>query len=155
MRAIKTSVISILAIGLLAGSAVGVAAQEGVTTVTATVEPGEGCYHDDRTNTATCPSVVVKASDPRLSGIAATTVYPLDVPGSPEDLLGASHIRIENDEGAWFGIGTYAFVAGFEDDAWVLTGEDAYAGLSAYLALDGVQFRGAIVEGALALPPVE
>ena len=155
MRAIKTTAILVVAVGLLAGSAVGSAAQEGITPVTVIVDAPEGCYYDELTAISTCPNVVIDASDDRLSGVAETTVYALDLPGSPEDLLGTITIRIENDKGAWFGVGTYGFVAGFEDDAWVLTGDGEYAGLSAYLALDGEEIRGAIVEGALALPPVE
>ncbi|MGD8684835.1 MAG: hypothetical protein PVG27_12885, partial [Chloroflexota bacterium] len=80
MRGIKTITISILAVGLLAGSAVGVAAQDeaeaGASTpayVTGTLgEPAdfvEGTYSPDAMRGEQLLGIPVDASDPRLTGL--------------------------------------------------------------------------------------
>ena len=156
MRAIRTTTISILALGLLAGSAVGVAAQDEEGTeastpvvVTGTVgEPAEfvpGTYSDDGASMQgdQLVDIPVDASDPRLSG-ALDIVMNGTSDGSPDDLLAQleSHAwRLENDGGAWVGTGTAVQAIGSDGPLWfqeavLLEGEGGYDGLVAFVSVD-------------------
>jgi hypothetical protein len=144
MRAIRSTVLTAIAIGLLAGSAVGVTAQEEDAAATVPVEPvtftaslrpgndvGSTTYTEvdgrtERRGTVWAPTLTV--SDPRLEGDVRLA--------SPEDqypggfTIRTNTWRIENDEGAWQG--TMVDVGG--GGTLVLAGEGAYEGL--YVALD-------------------
>jgi len=165
VRVIKTITISILAIGLLAGSAVGVAAQpEGEAAyVTGTIAfSGSECV--EATGWVECP-INLDASDSRLSGDGSWRTS--GVPMQSEDafvVLVSMSLRIANDEGAWTGDGLlYALPAnedpvGTDEPTWVLTGEGAYDGLTAVLRADlgpDGSFAGVIVGAEPpAAPPV-
>ena len=160
MRAIKTIIISILTVGLLAGSAVGVAAQppEGeaaYVTGTVTISGGEG---DER-------SLSLDASDSRLSGDGSINMAGLPMQSDDEFVvLVDMSLRVTNDEGAWTGGGLlYALPAnadavGVDEPTWILTGEGAYDGLTAVLRADlgpDGSFAGVIVGAEPpAAPPV-
>ena len=165
MRAIKTITISILAVGLLAGSAVGVAAQpEGeAASVTGTIAfSGSECV--EATGWVECPWSL-DASDSRLSGEGS--VRNAGVPMQSDDefvVLVNQSLRIANDEGAWTGGGLlYALptnedAVGVDEPTWVLSGEGAYDGLTAVLRADlgpDGSFSGVIVGAEPpAAPPV-
>ena len=143
MRAIKTITISILSIGLLAGSAVGVAAQEegeGAYVTGAIAIDGGECTEGEEWNE--CP-LSLDASDSRLSGEGAVRNAGLPLPS--DDLfivLVDQSLRVVNDEGAWTGGGLLYAVPSSEDaigtdePTWVLSGEGAYEGLTAVLRAD-------------------
>ena len=166
MRAIKTGLISILAVGLLAGSAVGVAAQppEGevaYVTGTVTISGGE-CTEAAEWNE--CP-LSLDASDSRLSGEGSVRNSGMPMQSDDEFVvLVTSSLRVANDEGAWTGGGLlYALPAnadavGVDEPTWVLSGEGAYDGLTAVLRADlgpDGSFAGVIVGAEPpAAPPV-
>jgi len=162
VRAIKSTTISILAVGLLAGSAVGVAAQDSGAMVTGTVEYAEGTYFDtgsDGAVTSSSPGVIFSMSDPRLSGTAEITTYGVQAMGGDgfiEAGFGTDVITLQNDDGAWSGVGTSALVLDEQgpsvmEATWHLTGEGAYDGLSAYLgAVFQAEVTGVIVQGTSA-----
>jgi len=144
VRAIKTTTISILAVGLLAGSAVGVAAQppEGEAAyVTGTVTIGGGeCTEGEEWNE--CP-LSLDASDPRLSGEGSVRNSGMPMQSDDEFVvLVDMSLRVANDEGAWTGGGLlYALptnedAVGVDEPTWVLSGEGAYDGLTAVLRAD-------------------
>ena len=143
MRMIRTTTISILALGLLAGSAVGVAGQEGegnaYVTGTIAISGGE-CTEAGEWNE--CP-LSLDATDSRLSGDGSVRNAGLPLPS--DDLfivLVAQSMRVANDEGAWTGGGLLYAVpssddpVGADEPTWVLTGEGAYDGLTAVLRAD-------------------
>ena len=176
MRDIRTATISILAIGLLAGSAVGVAAQSAI--VTGSISSGDDC-ETTPAGAESCTGGRFEFDDPRLTGDyehTHTVVF-----GGGEGLEGAfiatEDFRLTNDEGAWSGqyvMGSF-FLEGDESDAppegeidpvaqsvgpvggdelvsggnnWVLTGEGAYEGLTAwvYTSPFGGKTQGLILE---------
>jgi hypothetical protein len=169
VRAIKTTTISILAVGLLAGSAVGVAAQdeasseasfitgtigassvigEPVVSVTDGIEDGRGLVREGP----------IEVSDPRLTG---TLVRVINFSFRPVSSSGALLVQtdlwsIENDGGSWSGPSTG--ISGVDDvpsdfttdlETVVLTGEGDYDGLSAYLVADWTPETGADIQGAI------
>jgi hypothetical protein len=100
----------------------------------------------------------LNVSDPRLAG-TATVVLNADVHKESDAVDIVPHaiaLRIENDGGSWSGHGTSisrgrGAVPSDEAmnlDTIVLTGAGAYAGLMAYLILDGTQDP-ATVDGAV------
>ena len=137
MRAIKTITISILTVGLLAGSAVGVAAQNAVVTETG------GVGADDCETTPEgaefCTGGRWEFDDPRLTGDEEkTSTMVIGVGEVDGAIIATEDVRITNDDGAWSG--QCVFGAFFLDDEevsggnnCVMTGEGAYAGLTAYL----------------------
>ncbi len=169
MRAIKTTTISILALGLLAGSAVGVAAQDEVTTaaVEGTFSVGECTEAGDWSE---C-TFVIEASDERLSGDgflrnAGAVFQGFDFGGEGVIVIANSSVRVEDADGAWSGGGplfalptSEAGALGTDQPTWVLTGEGGYDGLTALLRADlgpEADFGGVIFEGDLqAAPPLE
>lgn len=167
MRTIDTTTISILAIGLLAGSTVGVAAQdeaaaaEPITPVQVTgaielggsadygivdvtwddergVEERRGGYWDDP----------IETDEPRLSG-QLRSVLNMDTFGGPvlggDGSVVTARTELVNDEGTWTGtLRGYSYPhssAGFpqRDLIWhiELTGTGTYEGLSALLYAHG------------------
>ena len=144
VRAIKTINISILALGLLAGSAVGVAAQDEASDPV--VPPTfTWSYGDVEGSIRGYPEIsqgfTVVASDPRASG--EMTNDPVDEDFDEPTLIGLWESRLVNDDGSWVGIGKQ--VIGFTNDlgldfsweaglaGWEMTGEGAYEGLSLIL----------------------
>jgi len=180
VRAIKTSIISILAIGLLAGSAVGVAAQEEEaaadlsTPVYVTWTAGEpasvidGVFDEDagELRGLVIQAAPVEASDPRLSGLAYFVIN-----GNRENnadgsgTLESRSWRIVNDGGAWTGTSTYV-VAGdpsvdgppaINHESGLFIGEGGYEGLVAFSTadyLEGEGNQGEAVIFELSVPPV-
>jgi len=164
VRAIKTSIISILAIGLLAGSAVGAAAQDEEVAaepttpakVTGTIDSEAGDLVQEPTETVVDGVLEVRGGvftgdrfemdDPRLTG-TATGTFNVDVHKESDFIdvvAGSLGLRIENEAGSWSGQGTTVFHGGgtipqeeaLNLDTWLLTGAGAYEGLSAYLIVD-------------------
>jgi hypothetical protein len=146
VRAIKTTTISILAIGLLAGSAIGVAAQDepdiGATEVTGKVTFGEPISMPQGTETP--EGIVVNeglvvnttwdASDDRLDGDAT---YSVNVRGLLDCCTIEAHAyELTNDGGSWVGDGrSYSSEAG-RTGFVTLSGRDGYEGLSAYVVTE-------------------
>ena len=168
MKGLKSTTISILAVGLLAGSAVGVAGQEatGPAYVTGTITVSGECTEAD--DWFECP-IAISDSDPRLSGDGllrnSDAAFPFDGGGGVIVIVNQS-LRVENADGAWTGGGLLFALPGPDEapfgadqPTWVLTGEDAYDGWTAVLRPDfdgpaGAQFGGVIFEGDLqAAPP--
>ena len=166
MRAIKTGLISIIALGLLAGSAVGVAPQDEEAagpmapvffswTIDQASEPEfvEGAVDASvpgvttaRGNTVT--GVRIEAEDPRASGVSTIflneDIYDVAATG---EIIGVTTIarRITNDDGSWSGTGNEAIYLDTAADApptgvqfATLTGEGGYEGLTLIL----FEFRG-------------
>ena len=150
MRAIKTTTISILALGLLAGSAVGVAAQDAeataeVSSFTGTGTEGlevldEGTFgvNADGLNEATGVVYVARfdSDDDRLTGDATITAnWQFPDPSDGFYQQAARTYELTNEGGSWLGqshslgsddLGTFVEMA-------VLSGQDGYEGLTAYL----------------------
>ena len=164
MRAIKTTTISILAIGLLAGSGVGAAAQDEEAAaepstparVTGTIDPSASDLVQEPTETVVDGVLEVRGviaegdqfemDDPRLTGTVTLAVN-LDVHkvSDFEDIVaGSLALRLDNEAGSWSGQGMTVgnSGAGMSEeemlglDTWVLTGAGAYDGLSAILIID-------------------
>ncbi len=170
MRPIRTTTISILALGLLAGSAIGALAQDeesasSVTTVTGTSNWIDNI--DEGTDSETPDGFGANAgsvntfrfffpSDPRLTGYATVTSNSVvtDV-GESFAVLSADTYELSNDGGSWLGESTGFGSPEFESGRTViLVGQDGYEGLTAYLhgELDwdsGIEeFQGLIVPTA-------
>jgi hypothetical protein len=153
----RTALVAAITIGLLAGSAIGVAAQgeeseaPRVAYTTGTsgrpadiVEPIEESVPLGRQMSGfRLIDIPVEFSDARLSGLMT-----LSANGAGQDFadgyasLESRTYRIVNDDGAWAGSGDY-IVAGVSDsspfivqESMVLTGEDAYEGLVAFVFID-------------------
>lgn len=167
MRTVKPGLISILASGLLAGSAVAVAAQDGAGSayVTGTLAVDGGNCTEDNGEWNECP-MSLEASDPRLSGEGSVRNAGVPLPSDEVFIvLVTQSLRIANEEGAWTGGGwLYAVPSedeggvGQDEPTWVLTGEGAYEGLTAMLRPELSEegsFGGVIVEAEVpAAPPV-
>ena len=153
MRAIRTTLISILAAGLLAGSAVGVAAQEEEATAAAPVEfEAQWAFgHELRFESSASsgvdvvgyrdgawrPRVLLAASDPRFQGTLtlATNRDDYALMDGPQVFHGL--FRVANDKGAWQQRPALWF--NFPDGeaaptVMVFDGEDGYAGLTALVS---------------------
>ena len=171
MRTIKTTTISILAIGLLAGSTVGVAAQdEDADSLAPALTSGSFVYWDGEPDSwdettrdgiqteAWVDSADVEMSDSRLSGAIT-----LDYTKQRFDVLGTDiawgTARIENDAGAWDGTMRQTSdrdASGREVGYYELVGSGAYDGLSAMVfetetPVGGREWSGIIFPGEL--PP--
>jgi hypothetical protein len=155
VRAIKATTISILAIGLLAGSAVGVAAQDGeaaagATSFTGTAFGVTGGPDPEPTVTDLGSGLTAvdgfvywntwETSDERLTGDVIGVVNQVVDPGSSEagglpDILMSEAIEVTNDGGSWLGEGKgfgstdLDFVKGL----YTLVGQGGYEGLTAYV----------------------
>jgi hypothetical protein len=177
MRGIKSIIISILAVGLLAGSAVVVTAQD----EEATTEPntpaivtgtmlGGGEVVQEGTNTDVdgvnqqrgfiTGGRQFEADDPRLTGtITFASSGDFRTVGDTGAILISNNQRIENDKGTWSGSCDLLVVMdGLPDPfACLFSGDGAYDGLSAYLVFENPEqppfpFQGLIFEGEV--PPV-
>ena len=167
MRAIKTTTISILALGLLAGSVVGVAAQDEqataeVTSFTGTGTEGlqvldEGTFGVNADGLNDSVGVVYVArfdsDDDRLTGDATITAN-WQFPADPGYLLAARTYELANEEGSWVGQ-SHSLSAddlGVAVEMAVLEGQDGYEGLTAYVHFDwnddfSTSFSGVIYPG--------
>jgi hypothetical protein len=182
MKGFRTTAGMALAIGLLVGSGMATTAQEEEPSehptpawVTGTVGQG-GAVVQEPTETPIDGGMQVRGmgfagepleiDDPRLSGTLSrvfnTDTY--DIATGEFVALQTFTFSVENDAGSWSGQGT-ALVHGGEtipredatdmDTVFLLTGADAYEGLSAYLIIDWtadpIEVEGAIVQGEM--PP--
>ncbi len=173
MRGVKSSVITMLTIGLLAGSWVALAAQDAEPAppieFTATWEFGP----DLRTATSEVvdgvtmvsggawrPGVPDQASDPRLQGTLSIAANTNDYSATGSPAVWNYAFRIENDEGASQQIPTIDLE--FPDSAQssttgVLVGEGGYAGLIAVFLNAGTggtwALHGYIIDGELTPAP--
>ena len=157
MRTVKATITSILAIGLLAGSAVGAAAQEeestaGVTSFTGTAVGGPGLDVEPTETVLPNGFTAVdgftyrntwKSSDERLSGDVIGVVNQVIDPASASatglpNIIMSEAVELTNDGGSWLGEGTgfgstdLDFVKGM----YTLVGEDGYDGLTAYVIFE-------------------
>ena len=157
MKAIRPITTSILAVGLLAGSAVGVAAQSPV--VTGTLDQLEAC-EQIAPFTSRCWGGSAEFDDPRLTGdyeLTETVIEDNEGDGFSDAFIAAVEVKVTNADGSWSG----HFVDGgylIEDaeevrvggGAWVLLGEGGYEGLAAVLrpdeTTDEMAFFGVILE---------
>ena len=173
MRAIRTTTISILALGLLAGSAVGVAAQDEEAAATGPVEfTAKWAFGPDvRAESlelvddvfmyrggAWRPGVLTAASDPRLEGTISIAANHDDYANGPTIFNYA--FRIENEEGAWQQQPTINIDTGPDDadtTTGVMVGEGGYDGLIAvfdnHVAGGTWTLHGYIIEGGLPSDP--
>ena len=159
MRTIRTTTISILALGQLAGSVVGVAAQEEESTEPSTptivtggmVDWGEGTYEDEteamedgvlRRRGLRFEGARFEMDDPRLTGDVSyenvSDWHREDEPEGPGGALFSTDWRIENDEGSWSSSCTTLQIMDPTPELPLIstclyTGAGAYEGLSAYL----------------------
>ena len=179
MRAIRTTTISILALGLLAGSAVGVAAQDEEADPMAPAffeveylfgddfEVVDGTYEElgpgqERFDGEFVRGTLVEAEDPRASGdlsqVESIGVAFDEAPSGSRSSadVRARSIRLENEAGAWEGTGwgaSYAPQSPTEARAVVimnvLDGTGAYEGLTLFLAITADQSWGWIMPDGL------
>ena len=177
MRAIKTTTISILAVSLLAGSAVEVTAQDEAAVESATPvyftwtagEPAsvtEGTFDESAQELRGLAQegIPVEASDPRFSGLAHVAINGNQEIGTDTTaILESRSYRIVNDDGAWVGSSTFVLAAdpsvdgppAIQRETAILTGEGAYEGLTIVVTGDyreGTSGEGVIYE--IGLPPV-
>ena len=145
MKGTRTAFISAIAIGLLAGSAVGVAAQEAEVAAPVEFTAKWAFGNGVRTDTTALgegflmtrggawrPGVITSASDPRLEGRLTIAANSNQYQGGPEVWNYA--FRIENDEGVWQEMPTITLdvrVGDLNTTTGVLVGEGGYAGLIA------------------------
>jgi len=183
MRAIRTTTVSILTIGLLAGSAVGVAAQDeeaadpmapaffGVEYVESDVEFVDGRYEEvapglERFDGEIVRGQLVEAEDPRASGewsmVENIGVAFSEAPAGSRSVadVRARSVRLENEAGAWEGTGWGASNAPESPTGAravvimnVLDGTGAYEGLTLFFANTADQTWGWIMPDSL-LPAI-
>ena len=157
---LRSTTISILAVGLLVGSAVGVGAQDEAADPTApnwftwqSVGDGPPEFSEDPATGLPVITVQVEATDERASG----TYTNLENFAQSEDderyRVGSTSLRLVNDGGEW--VGTQRFIAGATagpngndvNGSFVeMTGEGGYEGLTLFVfsvfeGLDGPPVR--------------
>ena len=148
MRAIKTTTISILTVGLLAGSVVGVAAQDEADPMapsTFTVQlAGEPRVTTDNTGTTKLVGEW-ESTDQRASGTLTQVVAsaPVDVADGDSGVIQRLAVQLLNDGGSWVGSsrGFLTFPSDGPETVQFLgelVGEGAYEGLSLLFAEMGV-----------------
>ena len=173
MRKMRTALITAIAIGLLAGSAVGVAAQVEATPAVFTAEIGwaPSCTtgttvpdsEPERSAGWSCGPQTWTATDPRFTGSARNT-WDHDVYRLEEGVYSVTvgHMVVENDDGGWIcsyeqletgvGISSRPIDGGYIETC---SGSGAYDGLSALLSVESSEgqsgVKGLIFEGEL--PP--
>ena len=157
MRTIRTTTISILVLGLLAGSAVGVGAQDEEAAAGATSFTGTGFGGDpievETTETDLGNGFIAvdgftyrntwEASDERLAGnVTGVVNQVLDpgtaVPGQLPDIMTSMAIELANDGGSWLGEGR-GFAStdlGVVKEMYTLVGQGGYKGLTAYAIVE-------------------
>jgi hypothetical protein len=154
VRTIKTGVVAAIIIGLLAGSAVGVAAQDEKTAVEFTGATGFG--PDFGSYNAT--PIVEPFTDPRLAGSFRTWGNSDAYPGGPTIFSGG--FSMHDDEGGWIQRVVPGGAINHPDGTSaprviVMDGQEAYAGLTLVAAVSLANARwdwhGYIIDGEL--PP--
>jgi hypothetical protein len=155
VRAIKTTTISILALGLVAGSAVGVAAQDdetaaGAVSFTGTAFGVPGGPDVETTETDLGNGFIAldgftyrntwESSDERLTGDLTGVVNQVVNPsasatGGLPDIIMSIAIELTNDGGSWLGEGTGfgSTDLDFVKEMYTLVGQGGYEGLTAYV----------------------
>ncbi|MGD8486909.1 MAG: hypothetical protein PVH07_09760 [Chloroflexota bacterium] len=158
MRTTKFGLSAILTVGLLAGSAVGVAAQSAL--VTGSIIEADEC-EPAPAGGHRCSGGRFEFDDPRLTGDYEMTTT-LSMGSGVEFNFGwieTGDLRVTNDRGAWSGRILHAFAISsepvFAGVHWVLTGEGGYEGLTAYVGdeLDGEAVRGFILDESEPMEP--
>ena len=153
MRGIKTTTISILALGLLAGSAVGVAAQDADPMAPSTFTMERAGDPEVTRAVAVGP---VESTDQRASGTLTQVVAGAMVDAADGDRvrIGSDAVRLVNDGGSWVGSnrGFLTFPSdGPETRQFLgeLVGEGGYEGFTMFFAQTGgegdVRWLGVIV----------
>ena len=174
MRKARTTLTTVIAVGLLAGSAVGVAAQ--TEEASGQAAPFEGVMPYGSNSVTGTPGTLSNGvvtnrgqiwmlssdglSDPRLQGTVSNMWNWDTFTTGQRYQIEVGGFRIENDDGAWqmrpvvdilFPDGTYSVWTGIFD------GEGDYEGLTAIaeVAEGGNQFtvRGVVIEGDIPPPP--
>jgi hypothetical protein len=140
-----------MAIGLLAGSAVGVAAQDdaGMEPSFFTAQFGDGTGFEDSelvgadpefSRTLNITGTTVDATDPRASGVMdlAASSRCFGAEGCPDADVRVLSMRLENDDGSWEGTGLGLAPRNNRNiEVWNLSGEDGYEGLSMVMVVGG------------------
>jgi hypothetical protein len=171
VKGLKSTLTMAIAIGLLAGSAVGVTAQDeenaaAAFTMEVTGTPDSSDY-DETTKVSSTINMGVEATDARASGLLSWTGFYGDV-GSAEELpwfgVRKFGVRLDNDDGAWTGTRDVFFATepdertkkqkrqkkgktplDFGTDFIELTGEGGYEGLTMLMTNREGGFVGIIV----------
>ena len=168
MKGLKTTLATVIAVGLLAGSAVGVAAQGAEPPAEFTgrlvfgpqVAFGSDVEADGRTESRgnAFRTPVTAMSDERLDG-TWTRTNNIDFYEDPPVWTWQANWHVETEGGAWEGIETPIV---FSDESRstttaVLVGEGAHDGLTAVIEFDqegeGWDLRGVIIDGDMPPPP--
>jgi hypothetical protein len=144
VKGLKPTLISVIAMGLLAGSAVGVAAQDEDPMAPSTFT-GEGteepAFSTDPETGLTIAVATFEATDSRASGTWTQVEDPAVVEGDDgrQYQVGRVAVRLVNDGGSWVGTHQGFIVSplaegppsvGFFSE---MAGEDGYEGLSLFL----------------------
>jgi hypothetical protein len=144
MRTVRATITSILTLGLLASSTVGVAAQEAdpMAPSTFTVQRvGESELTTDPDTGASIVSAGFESTDQRASGTWTEVVAmaPVDVADGDGAMIQRNTVRLVNDGGSW--VGTYRGFLTFPSDGpstvqfvSELVGEGGYDGLGMLFA---------------------
>lgn len=165
MRTIRTITTSLLAVGLLTGSAAGVAAQDEGGEPVSTSFTGKFTSQSDVISEGTSTRspdglelttdiVVVQSmvsSDPRLTGaVTATLTYLIDtnvVIDHTANILATGTYELANDGGSWLGEATNFGNTdlGVNSQTIIFEGRGGYEGLTAYAVVDWRDFAGEYV----------
>jgi hypothetical protein len=158
MRGIKTTTISILALGLLAGSVVGVTAQEADPMAPSTFTVQRSGEPEVTTDPSGAIIAVrsVEATDQRASGTLTEVAVGamVDVADGDNGRISSDAVRLVNDGGSW--VGNNRGFRTFPSDGpetvqflGELVGEGGYEGLTMFVAQTGdagdVRWLGVIV----------
>jgi hypothetical protein len=170
---LKTTLATVIALGLLAGSAIGTVAQdaepEEAVEFTAqwvfgneirsdVAEAGDGATRYE--GGAWRPVARSEATDPRLRGALSVARNSIEYDDGPE--IASVVFRIENDDGAWTMTPTISLTypdLAPKSDVGVFVGEGDYEGYLAVTRVDTDRgagtwdLRGYIIEGELPPPP--
>jgi hypothetical protein len=174
---IRTTTISILAAGLLAGTTVGVTAQDEGSERVTTSFTGRFTSQEDVIShgTSTGPGddglelttgIVVLgsmvSSDPRLTGtVTSALTYLIDTNAINDDhaanILATGTYELTNDEGSWLGEATNFgnIDLGVNYQTIIFEGRGGYEGLTAYAVVDWWGFAGEYVGTVFPAPMPE
>jgi hypothetical protein len=159
VRAIRITTISILAVGLLAGSAVGVAAQEADPMAPSTFTIQRAEEPEVTTDPGTGATILVgpvESTDQRASGTLTQVAAgaPVEVADGDGGRISSDAVRLVNDGGSWVGSNRGFLTFPSDGPPTVqflaeLVGEGGYEGLTMFFAETGdtedVRWLGVIV----------
>jgi hypothetical protein len=153
VKGLEPTLISAIAIGLLAGSAVGVTAQDEADPMATSSFYGSLVSETDS-------SLVIEMTDPRASGELSFAETRVEIPIAENgSAIGwsSTSARLANEKGSWSGTTTEVGTSwGVNNFKWLLTGEGGYEGLTMMLGWnteeDNDDLWGAIVPTD-AIPP--